>query len=144
MRKAKEKERRLAEGDVTDTSAPPTGIPGEGFASQQNRPSASRARTPSAVADKRKATDGYFGIAPQGAGRSSPYDELRPPSIYSSTADEDDDGTAQDHSSTVNEVVQEVVDNETLAGDSDDAEGDASGEGDEGVTLKDRQDVSCP
>ncbi|ORX35412.1 hypothetical protein BD324DRAFT_632740 [Kockovaella imperatae] len=137
LRKAKEKGRKLAEGDVTDSSAPPTSWNGEGFGAQQGRRSASRARTPSAGVELRR--EGYFGTMSQTDGRSSPYDELRPPSIYSSTADEDDE-TAQDNASVVNEVVQEIVE-QAAEEEGSDQDGDGSGEGDEGVTLKDRQDA---
>ena len=157
-RRAKEKERergrKLAEdGMATDTSAPPTGVPDESFSTQQARlmgqgpsRSASRARTPSATGDKRVTSEGYFGLGSGGdtAGEvRSPVDERRPPSIYSTIGDEEEEEMPPDDRSVVDDVVQEVLNEETGPGSEEEDEGDASGEGDEGVTLKDRQDVSC-
>ncbi len=156
--KDKERERRLGYSDeaTPDTSAPPTGQPDDVFIAQQMRGSigrsVSRARTPSA--NRRQPSDSYFyqyarsetgSEAPRDAGLGfSPRDELRPSSIYSSTADEDQEGP-QDHGSILQDVVAEVVDQQTVAGSngSEDEEAEESGEGDEAVTLKDRQDVSA-
>jgi len=77
-------------------------------------------------------------------GGLSPQDEMRPSSIYSSRADEEDYGPP-DRASILEDVVAEVVEEQNVAMSDDseeeeDAEG--SGGGDEAVTLKDRQDVS--
>ena len=151
LRKAKEKERererRLAEGDGTTSgpSAPPTAYPEEGteFARQQ-RPSGSRsvsrARTPSAT---RPVRDGYFdtysgAATPMG---HSPREERRAPSIYSALGE--DDGS--DQASVIEDTIQAAVDEEIAEEEEEEDEADEedSGDGDdEGVTLKDRQDVS--
>lgn len=158
-RKKKERERRKAGDGVTpDVSAPPTGIPEESFGTQQSRlpigRSASRSRLPSGVATDRTISEGYFGsswsssVTPQGP--LSPRDDFRPPSTYASTVDEDDDDESRRAESIMEEVVHNVVDaeaeRETDNGegeDEDEEDNDSGGnEDDEGVTLKDRQDVS--
>ena len=159
--KEKERERRLAQSEdaTPEPSAPPTGLPDENFSTQPSRGpsvrSVSRARTPSA--DQRLSSDGYFfphtrsetGLETPQDGGLSPKDETRPSSIYSNTADEDED--PQDQVSLLDEVVAEVVDQQTAVGsvesdeeeDGEEEEEEGSGKGeDEGVTLKDRQDVS--
>lgn len=166
--KEKERERRLAENDgVVDSSAPPTGQPDESFNAQQSRQpigqqqygpppktarSFSRARTASATRSVRQqASESYFsssGTATPRDGGLSPHEYRRPASIYSSTADDDEDTAGLEQSTILDEVVQEVVDEETIGHDDEDDEDDddeeeLSGEGDdEGVTLRDRQDVS--
>lgn len=159
LRRAKEKgrEKRLGNGEdaTPDTSAPPSGLPDDTFGTQQARGamgrSVSRARTPSA--NRQQPSDGYFHpYARSEAGYEtpreeglSPMDELRPASVYSSTADEEE-VAPQDGASLLDDVVAEVIVEQTAAGsgESDEEEEDAeeSGEGDEAVTLKDRQDVS--
>lgn len=175
-RKKKEKERRKAEegggagggGEaMTDVSAPPTGISGgESFATQQSRAqverSTSRSRLPSSTTNtaglraERTGSESYFGsswsssITPQGP--LSPRDDIRPPSTYASTVDEnDDDDEPRQTASVVDEVINNVVEQDASQGrrddDDDGAEEDededsGENEDDEGVTLKDRQDVS--
>lgn len=80
-------------------------------------------------------------------GGLSPTDELRPPSTYSLMGDDDENAERVEGvskaPSVLDEVVQEVID-EVNAGEQDeeeDVDEDASGGGDEGVTLRDRQDV---
>ncbi|ORY24674.1 hypothetical protein BCR39DRAFT_472108 [Naematelia encephala] len=139
-RRAQEKEReRRLESMTPDASAPPTGQPDEGFAAQQARSlrSASRSRGPSS--SRRTPSEAYAGsISASEArdGSQSPRDELRPSSIYSTGDDEDDTPTA-DRQSLLEDVVQEVLDEAA----EESGEEEASGEGDEGVTLKDRQDA---
>lgn len=152
LRKAKEKERerRLGDGITSETSAPPTGQLDESFTSQQARGmtsrSVSRTRVPSVTRDGRGSD--YFASSIGGeetpAGLS-PRDERRPASVYSSVADEDEE-EAQDQASVIDDVIQDVLDEQTAEEETaseDEDEGDASAEGDEGVTLKDRQDVSA-
>ena len=149
-------QKRINRGDdfTPDTSAPPTGQPEESFRAQQVRGSMSRsmsrARTPSA--SRREASDGYFyqyaqseaGLdTPRDIGMS-PKDDMRAPSLYSSTADEDEDEPGH-HASVVDDVIAAVVDAHATAGSetaSDELDIEENGEGDEAVTLKDRQDVS--
>lgn len=157
-KKERERERRKAgEGVTPDVSAPPSGIPGDSFGAQQGRMpigrSTSRSRLPSGVATDRTGSEGYFGsswsssVTPQGP--MSPRDEFRPPSTYASTVDEDDDNESRQAESFVDEVVQNVVeaeaaqDHDEAEDEEEDEEDDDSGgnEDDEGVTLKDRQDV---
>ncbi|WWD18141.1 calcium/proton exchanger [Kwoniella shandongensis] len=151
-----QEQRRLAgesDGITPESSAPPTGMPGDTFLSQQGRGTArSVSRSRHASADRRRyasETGGYFpyhgtdGSATPREGGLSPREEFRAPSIYSSTADDDEDDATQ---SLVGEIVQDVVEEET-GGDRDDDEEDEEdeeGEGggdDEGVTLRDRQDA---
>lgn len=125
LRKAKERERR-------SETAPPS-QPDESFAQSRGiSRSVSRTRVPSVT------RDGYFAASgtatPAG---QSPRDERRAPSIYSSVADEEE---IPDRASIIEEVIQDVVEDQ----DASEEEADASAEGDEGVTLKDRQDVSPP
>ncbi|OCF42485.1 calcium/proton exchanger [Kwoniella heveanensis CBS 569] len=154
-----ELERRLAaEEGVTpamtpDPSAPNTGVPDESFLTQQNRGSmgrsVSRSRAPSS--DRRKMpSDGYFARAASVAGSEtprdgglSPRDELRAPSIMSSTADEEDvEALAHERASILDEIVHDVVEEETGGEMSDEDHSDEDGGGDdEGVTLRDRQDA---
>jgi Ca2+:H+ antiporter len=153
IRRAKEKERERRE---QDGSLPGSGVPDEGgstFGLQQSRSlgrssSTSRSRAPST--DRRN--EGYFSSHSQyagslagdetpreGQGGLSPREEMAA-SVYSTAAeDEDEEGARDDRGSIVDEVVQEVVEE---AGDDDEEEEDGSAEGDEGLTLKDRQDVS--
>ena len=79
----------------------------------------------------------------------SPMDERGPPSVYSSATEDEAEEDIGKAASVVGDVVQDVVDHATVNGDEEEEEeeeeeedGDVSGEGDEGVTLKDRQDVS--
>ncbi|WVF70873.1 calcium/proton exchanger [Kwoniella sp. CBS 6097] len=135
-------------------SAPNTGIPDESFLAQQNRGSmgrsVSRSRAPSS--DRRKIpSDGYFprpgsiaGSETPRDGGLSPRDELRAPSIMSSTADEDDaEALAHERASILDEIVHDVVEEETGGDLTDDehSDGDEEDGDDEGVTLRDRQDA---
>jgi Ca2+:H+ antiporter len=166
----RERERRKAEEETTpEASAPPTGQPEESFAVQQARAlgrtgagerSVSRSRGVSATrADKepRTSSEGYFasyagsvsGGETPGERVLSPREELRPPSIHSAAAEVEEEEEAHDHASMVDEVVHEVLEGEIgpvdEEGEDEEIDEDASGEGeegDEGVTLKDRQDVS--
>jgi Ca2+:H+ antiporter len=155
-RKKKEQERRKAEGGVTpaitpgitpNPSAPTSGVAGESFGGQQDRiaiaRSASRSRVGSSA--NQDGSESYFSsswsssVTPHAP--PSPRDELHPPSIYSSAADDDDDEEEDDaRASMVNEVIHDVVE-EAEDDEEDEDEGD-NGEDGEGVTLKDRQDVS--
>ena len=158
-RKKKEQERRKAEGGVTpaitpgitpgitpNPSAPPSGVPGESFGGQQDRMGIARSTSRSRVGSSAQpeGSESYFGsswsssITPHGP--PSPRDELHPPSIYSSAADDDDEEEDDARASMVNEVIHDVVEEAEDEEDEDD-EGDNE-EDDEGVTLKDRQDVS--
>jgi Ca2+:H+ antiporter len=156
-----ERKRRLAvDGTTPEASAPTTGQPDDTFAAQQSRSlgpitdrSVSRTRAASATRgpDSRAPSEGYFApFAGSVMGSDtprdpmlSPKDELRAPSIHSSTA-EDDEDAAHERASILDEVVQEVVEDELVAGgeDEDAEDEETSGDGEEGVTLKDRQDVS--
>ena len=135
LRKAKERERR---GRNDDTSGPPTGGD-ESFSAQQPRMgpsrSASQIRLPSSSRiDRRQAGDGYFSLSgSETPGASSPRDERRAASVLST--DTEDEGTAQDRASVIEDLVQSVI--EDVTSEDEDEEKD-----DEGVTLKDRQDVS--
>jgi hypothetical protein len=154
-RKKKEQERRKAEGGVTpaitpgitpNPSAPTSGVPGDSFGGQQDRiaiaRSASRSRVGSSA--NQDGSESYFSsswsssVTPHAP--PSPRDELHPPSIYSSAADDDDEDEDDARASMVNEVIHDVVE-EAEDDEEDEDEGD-NGEDDEGVTLKDRQDVS--
>jgi Ca2+:H+ antiporter len=160
MRRAKEREReererRMAGQDNGDSSAPPTGLGEEPFSVQQARGmtsrSVSRTRVPSVGRDGRQASEGYFGSSIAGTETpvgQSPRDERRPESIYSSTVDEDEESVVPERApSIIDEVVAEVLDEETGGHgtgdevDDDDEEDEEAGEDGE-VTLKDRQDVS--
>ena len=155
MRRAKERERerRMAE-NPDDGSAPPTGLPDQTFGAQQARAmasrSVSRSRVPSLARTGRQASEGYFSESMSGTGTpaaQSPRIERRPASIYSSVADEDEEETAQDRASIIDELVHSVVIEETGADtldeeEEDDEDDDLNEEDEEGVTLKDRQDVS--
>ncbi|WVQ97234.1 calcium/proton exchanger [Kwoniella sp. CBS 9459] len=155
-----ELERRLAaEEGITpaitpDPSAPNTGVPDESFLSQQqNRGSmgrsVSRSRAPSS--DRRKMpSDGYFprqgsfaGLETPRDGGLSPRDELRAPSVMSSTADEEEtEALANERASILDEIVHDVVEEETGAEMTDEEQSDEEEDGDdEGVTLRDRQDA---
>ncbi|WVR05634.1 calcium/proton exchanger [Kwoniella sp. DSM 27419] len=138
-----------------DPSLPNTGLSDETFLAQQGRGSMGRSvsRTRAASTDRRKygASDGYFPRAGSIAGTEtprdgglSPRDERRAPSILSSAADEEEeDAIAQDRASFVDEIVQDVVEEETgaeMTEDDGDSEDDEDGD-DEGVTLRDRQDA---
>ncbi|KAK8865678.1 calcium/proton exchanger [Kwoniella newhampshirensis] len=153
-KKHEQEQRRLAaegEGVTPESSAPPSGMPGDTFLAQQGRATArSVSRSRNASTDRRRYTSetGYFpyngtdGSATPRDGGLSPREELRAPSIYSSTADEDEDDATQ---SLVGEIVQDVVEEE-IGGDLGDEEvenEEEEGEGgdDEGVTLRDRQDA---
>ena len=154
-RKKKEQERRKAEGGVTpaitpgltpNPSAPPSGVPGESFSGQQDRIAIARSASRSRVASSanQDGSESYFStswsssVTPHGP--PSPRDELHPPSIYSSAADEDDEDEEDARTSIVNEVIQDVV--EEAEEEEEDEDEDDNGGDDEGVTLKDRQDVS--
>ena len=157
LKKAKdrERERRMAGQDNGDASAPPTGMSEEPFSAQQARGmtsrSVSRTRVPSVGRDGRQASEGYFGSSIAGTETpvgQSPRDERRAESIYSSTADDDEESVVPDRApSIIDEVVAEVLDEETGGhgtdedDDEDDEEDEGAGEDGE-VTLKDRQDVS--
>lgn len=152
-RKKKERERRKVEEGVTpDVSAPPTSQPGDSLSAQQARipvgRSTSRSRLSSGTHAERTGSESYFSsswsssITPQGP--LSPRDEIRPPSTYASTVDEDDDDESRRAESFVEEIVHNVIEAETAQeGDEDEDDDVESGENedDEGVTLKDRQDV---
>ncbi|WVQ85360.1 calcium/proton exchanger [Cryptococcus sp. DSM 104549] len=159
-RKAKRKKhqlelehRRIAEDGVTpETSNPPSGVPGEGFLAQQGKAGSARPRN--ASTDRRRLTsEGYFPYASSLSGAETPRDgglspreELRAPSVYSSVADEEDEGQIeQDRASLVGEIVNDVVEEELceeLEHEEEEDEDEAEAEGDdEGVTLKDRQDA---
>ncbi|ODO11891.1 calcium/proton exchanger [Cryptococcus amylolentus CBS 6273] len=143
--------RRLAEeGTTPETSNPPTGVPGQGFKAQQgtsHRAPSSRVREVSST--RRLAGDSdYFpypgsvsGTETPRDGRLSPRDDLRPASIYSSVADEDED-ELDERASLVGDIVNDVIGEETgdreCNSDEDDEE---EIETDEGVTLRDRQDA---
>lgn len=152
-RKKKEQERRKAEGGVTpaitpgltpNPSAPPSGIPGEAFGGQQDRlnteRSGSRSRAASSV--NPDGSESYFSsswsssVTPHG--HPSPRDH--PASIYSSTADDDEEDEEDARTSIINEVIHDVV--EEAEEDEEDEDEEDNGGDDEGVTLKDRQDVS--
>jgi hypothetical protein len=155
-RKKKEKERRKAEGGATpaitpgitpDPSAPPTATGMEGGSSQQDRiaigRSASRSRTASSA--HQDGNESYFSsswsssVTPHGP--LSPRDGFGPASIYSSAADDDEEDEEEARNSIVNEVIHDVVE-EVENEDEDDDEDNGDNGDDEGVTLKDRQDVS--
>ena len=154
-RRKKERERRKAEDGATpDVSAPPTGQLGDSLSAQQARIPAGRSASRSRLQAERTGSEGYFGtswsssITPQGP--LSPRDEVRPPSTYASTVDEDDDDVESRRAeSFVEEVVHSVIEAEA-AREEDEEEEDQDGvesgenedEDEEGVTLKDRQDVS--
>ncbi|GFZ43303.1 LOW QUALITY PROTEIN: Putative cation exchanger [Saitozyma sp. JCM 24511] len=165
----RERERRKAEEETTpEASAPPTGQPEESFAAQQARAlgrtgagerSASRSRGVSATRagkEPRTSSEGYFasyagsvsGGETPGERVLSPREELRPPSIHSAAGEVEEEEEAHDHASMVDEVVHEVLEGEIGPVDEEaedeEIDEDASGEGeegDEGVTLKDRQDA---
>lgn len=143
----------MVEDGGAEASASSAGIPGESFSVQQARGtigrSVSRSRVPSAAFSRKQGSEGYFApsIAGTERGDQSPRDELRAPSIYSSTEDDEEDLPEREPEDIVEEVVNEVIDEETIDGQGgeqeDEDEDDASGEGDEeGLTLRDRQDVS--
>ena len=156
IRKAKERERERRLAGNTDDSAPPTGQFDQSFGTQQSRGmsasrSVSRTRIPSLSRTGRQPSEGYFSDTPSGMETpvaQSPRIERRPASIYSSVADEDEEegGIAPDRASIIDELVQSVVDEEvgaeTMTEDEDEDEEDLEEVDDEGVTLKDRQDVS--
>jgi Ca2+:H+ antiporter len=160
-RKKKEQERRKAEGGATpaitpgitpgitpNPSAPTSGVPGESFGGQQDRIAISRSgsRSRTASSAHQDGSESYFSsswsssVTPHGP--PSPRDELHPPSIYSSAADDDDEEEEDARTSIINEVIHDVVE-EAEEDEEDDDEEDNGGD-DEGVTLKDRQDVSSP
>ncbi|WVQ71105.1 calcium/proton exchanger [Cryptococcus sp. DSM 104548] len=128
--------RRLAEeGTTPETSNPPTGVPGQGFKAQQgmlHRAPSSRMREPSST--RKLAGEGdYFphpgsvsGTDTPRDGRLSPRDDLRPASIYSSVADEEEE-ELEERASLVGDIVNDVIGEET--GDrSCDSEEDDEGE----------------
>jgi Ca2+:H+ antiporter len=85
----------------------------------------------------------------QGGDLLSPRAALRPASIYSSAADEDEE-EERDMEREIEDVVADVVDEATVDGgnsdnESEEEEGEDGDEGssEEGVTLRDRQDVSA-
>jgi Ca2+:H+ antiporter len=158
-RKKKEQERRKAEGGVTpaitpgitpgitpNPSAPTSGVPGESFGGQQDRIAIARSASRSRVASSanQDGSESYFSsswsssVTPHGP--PSPRDELHPPSIYSSAAEDGDDEEEDARTSLVNEVIHDVVEEAEEEEEEEDEED--NGEDDEGVTLKDRQDVS--
>ena len=95
---------------------------------RDERPGASRSVSRTRLG--RQSSDYYGSVGTETP--LSPRDERRPSSIYSSAEEEE---TA----SIIEDVVQEVLDDEMEDMDED---MDENTEGDEGVTLKDRQDVS--
>jgi Ca2+:H+ antiporter len=122
--------------------------------------SVSRSRAPSATrGPRREGVEGYFAsYAGSLAGSEtptqvpgdmlSPRAALRPASIYSSAADEDEEEEAE-REREMEDVVADVVESATADGGSDDPEDDdeddedaEEGSSEEGVTLRDRQDVS--
>ncbi|WVW80411.1 calcium/proton exchanger [Kwoniella bestiolae CBS 10118] len=157
-----ELEKRLAaEADgvtplaTPDPSAPTTGIPEESFLAQQNRGTASRSisrsRAPSADRRRYPSEAGYFPRPSSVAGTETPRDgglsprdefHLRAPSILSSQGDEEDEELmAAERASIVDEIVHDVVEEETGAEGVSDDEEEEEDEDDEGVTLRDRQDA---
>lgn len=161
-RRAKERQDRIkADSEPpSEQSAPPTGQPDETFSAQQQRSlglasgrSVSRSRQASATrADmgRREPSQSYFnhypasvGIATPRDGGLSPREELRAPSVYST--DEDDGPHVDERASIIDEVVQELIQEEAEEEDEDEGVDDDEGDeevDDEGVTLRDRQDVS--
>lgn len=149
-----EQQRRLAEeGTTPETSNPPSGVPEEGFAAQQGglsrRPvPMSRIRNPSAT--RRPTSEGFFPYPPSISdgetprdGGMSPKEDARAPSVYSSVADDEAEDQLDERVSIVGEIVNDVVEEET-GGDVDKCGSDEEEEigPDEGVTMRDRQDVS--
>lgn len=153
-RRKKERERRKLEDGVTpDVSAPPTSQAGDSLSAQQARIPVGRSASRSRLQTERTGSESYFGsswsssITPQGP--LSPRDEVRAPSTYASTVDEDDDDESRRAESFVEDVVHSVIEAEAALEqeeEEEDHDGEESGENEdedeEGVTLKDRQDVS--
>jgi Ca2+:H+ antiporter len=147
-RKEKEREKRgdmtpmlTAQGDDFGVQRGSSMPPGNGNVSGR---SASTARGGSV--GRRTPSTGYFGYGGESGTDtpmepSSPRDEMRASSIYSSAMEDDEDAmteTVERAPSIIGSVVQDAIEEEE---DEEDEEG--SGEGDdEGVTLRDRQDVS--
>lgn len=73
----------------------------------------------------------------------SPKEDARAPSVYSSVADDEAEDQLDERVSIVGEIVNDVVEEET-GGDVDKCGSDEEEEigPDEGVTMRDRQDVS--
>lgn len=73
----------------------------------------------------------------------SPKEDARPPSLHPSVTDEEAEEQLDEHASIVGEIVNDVVEEET-GGDVNKCGSEEEEESgpDEGVTLRDRQDVS--
>nr|XP_018264944.1 calcium/proton exchanger [Kwoniella dejecticola CBS 10117]OBR87102.1 calcium/proton exchanger [Kwoniella dejecticola CBS 10117] len=144
-----------------DLSAPTTGLPDERFQTQQQRGgpgttsrSISRSRAPSSDRRRYPSEAGYFPRPASLAGTETPRDGglsprddfLRAPSVHSAQGDEEDqESIAADQASIVDEIVHDVVEEE-IGGEhgtdvEDEDEDDEGDGGDEGVTLRDRQDA---
>ncbi|WWC68422.1 calcium/proton exchanger [Kwoniella pini CBS 10737] len=141
-------------------SAPTTGLPDESFHQQQQQQrgytgtnSRSVSRSRAASSDRRRIPyeAGYFPRQPSLAGTETPRDGglsprdefLRAPSVHSTQDEEDEGSVAADRASIVDEIVHDVVEEET-GGEAmtDEEDEDDEGEGDdEAVTLRDRQDA---
>lgn len=159
------KERNKRGIDTLDSAG--GGTADEGFLQQQQQRSlgpaagrsVSRTRAPSATrGGRREGIEGYFASYAGSTGGAetpvqaagdllSPRAALRPASIYSSTADEEDE-EEREREREIEDVVADVVESATVDGaNSDDEEEEDEEEADdgsseEGVTLRDRQDVS--
>ncbi|KAK4685726.1 Ca2+:H+ antiporter, partial [Tremellales sp. Uapishka_1] len=155
--KEKERERRLAEGLPVNAEGMTPGVGGLtddaiglGRGSSLG-PTGGRSVSRSANTDRRQPSAGYFPsyAASIASEMPSPGNEFRPASIYSSAADEEDDEATERVErapSIMESVVQDVVHGEVGSGDeeeqdAEEEEGNEQEDGDEGVTLRDRQDA---
>lgn len=148
--KERARARREKEKENQRQGEPPSATGDESFAAQQQRSlgpatgrSVSRTRMPST--SRKQTSEGLTSYAGSIAGdlaaadTISPRGALRPPSVYSSVADEEDEREREQD--IIDEVVADVVD-EDAQDEEDGADVDEDAE-DEGVTLRDRQDVSA-